>query len=62
MKAENCQKKDETVFHISVLKTNFSKLYHQQGVNLNDPGKKKDFILGKHSNYYQIGNAYLKLK
>ena len=34
----------------------------QQGVNINESGKKTDFIAGENSNYYQIRNAYLQLE
>ena len=40
MSAEDLQLLEETVFDISIIKRDFSKINQQQGVNLNDSGKK----------------------
>ena len=42
------------------LQKDFSKIYHQQGVNLNDSGENIDIIFGE--KIYQIGNAYLQIE
>ena len=43
----------------SIIKRDFSKVYHQQGANLNDPDQYTDFLFGQNNNDHQIGNAYL---
>ena len=37
-----------------------SKIYHQQGAQLNDPDQNIEFIFGENNNYHQIGNSYLQ--
>ena len=44
----------------SIVKRDFTKVYHQSGANLNDPNQNVEFIFGENNNYYQIGNAYLE--
>ena len=36
------------------------KNYHQQAANLYDSVQNVEFIIGKNTNYHQIGNAYLQ--
>ena len=62
MSAEHFQFSTKNVIDTSIIKRHFSKIYHQQEVNLKDRGKSMDSILGMISNYYQIGNAYLPLE
>ena len=52
MSAEDFQLIDETVYDNSIIKRVFSKIYHEQGANLNDSDEN---IIGE-NNYYQIGN------
>ena len=48
-------------FNNSVIKRDYSKVYHQQGANLNDSNQKIDFLFGENNSYYQIGNSNLEL-
>ena len=43
------------------IKRDYSKVYHQQGGNLNDSNQSVEFIFGENNNYHRIGNAYLEL-
>ena len=45
---------------IVTLKKFSLKIYHQQGVILNDPDQNVEFIFGEHNNYHQYGNSYLE--
>ena len=45
----------------SIIKRDYTKVYHNQGANLNDSNQNVDFIFGENNNYHQIGNAYLEL-
>ena len=45
-------------FDNGFVKTDFSKIYHQQGAQSNQSDQKVDFIFGE--NYHQIGNSYLE--
>ena len=44
----------------SIVKRDFTKVYHQSGANLNDSNQNVEFIFGENNNYHQIGNAYLE--
>ena len=44
----------------SILKRNFSNLYHQQGAKLNNPDQNVEFIFGEKDNFHLVGNAYLQ--
>ena len=44
----------------SIVKRDYTKVYHQQGANLNDSNQNVEFIFGENNNYHQIGNAYLE--
>ena len=41
-----------------IIKKDFTKVYHQQGANLNDSNQSVEFIFAENNNYDQIGNAY----
>ena len=60
MSADDYQLLDNEPFDDSIVKTDFSKVYHQQGANLNDSDQQVKFLLGENNNYHQIGNAYLE--
>ena len=47
----------ETLFENSIRKGDFSRINHQQGVNLKEFDKNFDFMFGENINYYQIGKA-----
>ena len=44
----------------SIVKRDYTKIYHNQGANLNDSNQNVVFIFGENNNYHQIGNAYLE--
>ena len=44
----------------SIIKRDFTKLYHQSGANLNDSNQNIDFVFGENDNYHQIGSAYIE--
>ena len=60
MNFENFELLDDKAIDNYIIKRDFSKVYHQQGVNLNDPDQNIEFIFGENNNYHQIGNAYLQ--
>ena len=44
----------------SIIKRDFTKIYHQQGDQLNQSDQNIDFIFGENNNYIQIGNGFLE--
>ena len=44
----------------SIIKRGFTKIYHQQGAQLNDPDQNIEFIFGENYNYHRVGNSYLE--
>ena len=50
---------DNKTIDKSILKRDFTKLYHRQRNQLNQSDQNIDFICGENNNYHQIGNAYL---
>ena len=60
MSLEDFQLKDNEPIDDSIVKTDYTKVYHQQGANLNDSNQNVEFIFGENNNYHQIGNAYLE--
>ena len=44
----------------SIIKRDFTKIYHRQGDLLNQSDQNIEFIFGENNNYRQIGNAYLE--
>ena len=44
----------------SIIKRDFTKIYHRQGDQINQSDQNKDFFVGENNNYHQIGNAYLE--
>ena len=44
----------------SIIKRDFTKIYHRQGDQLNQSDQNIEFIFGENNNYHQIGNAYLE--
>ena len=57
---EDFQLIDNEPIDNSIVKRDYTKVYHQQGANLNDSNQSVEFIFGEKNNYYQIGNAYLE--
>ena len=60
MSWEDFQLLDNEPIDNSVIKREFTKLYHQQGDQLNQSDQSIEFIFGENNNYHQIGNAYLE--
>ena len=64
MSLEDFQLLDNEPFDNSIIKRDFTKIYHQQGAqlnqSLNQSDQNIDFIFGENNNYHQIGNGYLE--
>ena len=60
MSLEDFQKLDNESFESSIIKRDFTKVYHQQGAQLNQSDQIIDFIFGENHNYHEIGNGYLE--
>ena len=60
MSNEDFQLIDETTIDTSIIKRDYTKIYHQQGANLNESDQIVQFIWGENNNYHQNGNAYLQ--
>ena len=60
MSLEGFQLLDNTPIDDSSVKRDYTKVYHQQGGNLNDSNQSVEFIFGENNNYHQIGNGYLE--
>ena len=51
---------DKEPIEISIIKRDFTKLYHRQGDQLNQSDQNIEIIFGEKNKYHQIGNAYLE--
>ena len=60
MSLEDFQLLDNESFDNSIIKRDFTKIYHQQGQQLNQSDQNIEFIFGENNNYHQIGNGYLE--
>ena len=60
MSLEDFQLLDNEPLDNSIIKRDFTKIYHRQGDQLNQSDQNIEFILGENNNYHQIGNAYLE--
>ena len=60
MSLEDFQLLDNEPFDTSIIKRDFSNVYHQQGAELNQLDRNIEHILGKNIKYHQTGNAYLE--
>ena len=60
MSLEDFQLLDNEPIYNSILKRDFTKIYHQQGAQLNQSDQNIEIILGENNNYHQIGNCYLE--
>ena len=58
MSLEEFQLLDKEPFDNSIIKRDFTKIYHQQGAQLDQSDQNIEFIFGENNNYHQIGNAY----
>ena len=59
MSLEDLQFLDNEPFDNSIIIRDFTKIYHQQGAQLNQSGQNIEFIFGENNNYHQIGNGDL---
>ena len=62
MSLEDIQLSDNEPLDNSIIKRDFTKIYHRQGDQLNQSDQNIEFIFGENNNYHQIGNAYLDFK
>ena len=62
MSLEDFQLLDNEPFDNSIIKRDFTKIYHQQGAQLNQSDQNIEFIFGENNNCHQIGNGYLEFK
>ena len=60
MSIEDFQLIDDIEIENSIIKRDFTKIYHQQGAQLNDPDQNVEFIFGENGNYYKVGDSYLQ--
>ena len=60
MTFEDFQLLDIEPFDNSIIQRVFLKIYHQQGVQLNQSDQNIEFIFGENNNYHQVGNSYLE--
>ena len=60
MNLEDFQLLDNEPLDKSIIKRDFTKIYHRQGDQLNQSDKNIEFIFGENNNYHQIGNANLE--
>ena len=60
MSLEDFQLLNKEPFDKSITKRDFTKIYHQQGAQLNQSDQNIEFIFGENNNYHQIGNGYLE--
>ena len=60
MSSEDFQLLDNEPLVKSIIKRDFTKLYHRQGDQINQSDQNIEFIFGENNYYHQIGNAYLE--
>ena len=60
MSLEHFQLIDNEPVDNSIIKRDYTKVYHQQGANLKDSNQNVDFIVGENNIYHQIRKAYLE--
>ena len=60
MSLEDFQLLDNQTLDNSIIKRDFTKIYHRQGDQLNQSDQNIEFFFGENNNYHQIGNAYLE--
>ena len=60
MSLEDFQLLDNQLTDNTIIKRDFTKIYHKHGDQLNQSRQNIVFIFGENNNYHQIGNAYLE--
>ena len=61
MSLEDFQLLDNEPFDNSIIKRDFTKIYHLQGAQLNQSDQNIEFFFGENNNYHQIGGGYLEM-
>ena len=61
MSLEDFQLLDNEPLDNSIIKRDFTKIYHRQRDQLNQSHQNIEFIFGENNNYHQIGKAYLEI-
>ena len=59
MSLEDFQLLDNEPLDNSIIKRDFTKIYNQQGAQLNQSDQNIEFIFGENNKNHQIGNCYL---
>ena len=60
MSLEDFQLLDKEPLHNSIVKGDFTKIYHRLGDQLNQSDQKIEFIFGENNKYRQLGKAFLE--
>ena len=60
MSLEDFQLRNNESIDNSIINRDYTKVYHQQGANLNDSEQNVEFIFGENNKYHLIGKAYLE--
>ena len=60
MSLEDFQLLDSEPFDNSIIRRDFTKIYHQQRAQLNQSDQNFEFSFGENINYHQIGKSYLE--
>ena len=60
MSLDDFQLLDNEPLDNRIIKREFTKIYQQQGAQLNQSDQNVEFIFGENSNFYQIGNGSLE--
>ena len=60
MSQEDLQLLDNEPFDNSIIERGFTKIYHQQGAQLNQSDQIIEFVFRENNNYHQIVNGYLE--
>ena len=60
MSLEDVQLLDKEPFDKSIIKRDFTKIYHRQGDQLNYSKQNVKYFSAEKNNYHQLGNAYLE--
>ena len=61
MSLEDFQLLDNEPIDNSIIKKDFTKIYHRHGDQLNQSDQKIEFIFGENNNYHQIGKDFLEI-
>ena len=60
MSLDDLQLLDNEPFDNSIKKRDFTKIYHQQGAQLNQSDQNIELVFGENNNYHQIANGFLE--